>query len=309
MAQEDQKEDDSVEIELKDEADSKQSVVEVEKPVVEVEKPVEKTTKSTNQSDSSEDELSQYSDNVKRRIEKLTYKVREFERQRDAALEYAKSLKQQAETADNRSTQYAKSLTTEYENRIQVQEQLVNDRLRRAIDRGEVDEQILAQRALAELAVERERLKGNVFRPPVEKEIQQPVYAPQPTQPQPQPPRPDPKAEQWAERNVWFGSDQPMTLTAFSHHRDLVEKEGFDPTGDDYYEELDKRMRRDFPHKFQQSQRSAPVQSVASARMPSKADNVQKIKLKPSEVAIAKRLGVRLEDYARQVKKLQGNVQ
>ena len=194
----------------------------------------------------------------------------------------------------------------------------MNDRLRRAIDRGEVDEQILAQRALAELAVERERLKGNVFRPPVESE---PMYAPYnqqngvKTQTAPvsleKPAKPDPKAEEWAERNVWFGADQPMTLTAFSHHRDLIEKEGFDPTSDDYYDELDKRMRRDFPHKFQQSQpqRTAPVQSVASARMPSKADNVQKIKLKPSEVAIAKRLGVRLEDYARQVKKLQGNVQ
>lgn len=295
MSEEDQKEDGSVEVELKEEA----SVAAVEKP---------EQTVSKEATPPEENELAEYSDTVKRRIDKLTYKAREAERQRDAAIEYAKSLKQQAEVAESRSTQFAKSLTTEYETRIQTQEQLVNDRLRRAIDRGDIDEQILAQRALAELTVEKERLKGNVFRAPAEKEVQQPVYAPPPVQ-QPAQPRPDPKAEQWAEKNTWFGADQPMTLTAFSHHRDMVEKEGFDPQSDDYYDELDKRMRRDFPHKFQQqAQRTAPMQAVASGRLPVRADNVQKIKLKPSEVAIAKRLGVKLEEYARQVKKLQGNV-
>jgi len=298
MSEKNQKEDGSVEVELKEE---NEVVVEVEKPE---QPPVKETAPQ-----SEDEELAQYSDTVKRRIDKLTYKAREAERQRDAAVEYAKSLKQQAETADTRSSEFAKSLTVEYETRVQAQEQLVNDRLRRAIDRGDIDDQILAQRALAELAVEKERLRGNVFRPPVEREIQQPVYAPQAVQPTA--PRPDPKAEQWAEKNMWFGADQPMTLTAFSHHRDMVEKEGFDPQSDDYYDELDKRMRRDFPHKFQQqqAQRSVPTQAVASGRLPARADNVQKIKLKPSEVAIAKRLGVKLEDYARQVKKLQGGVQ
>lgn len=299
MLEEDQKEDGSVEVELKEDEAAAVVVEKQEQPVAKEAAPAATTD---------EEELAQYSDTVKRRIDKLTYKAREAERQRDAAIEYAKSLKQQADVAENRSTQFAKSLTTEYETRIQTQEQLVNDRLRRAIDRGDIDEQILAQRALAELTVEKERLKGNVFRPPVEREIQQPVYAPQPVQ-QPAQPRPDPKAEQWAEKNTWFGADQPMTLTAFSHHRDMVEKEGFDPQSDDYYDELDKRMRRDFPHKFQQqAQRTAPTQAVASGRLPVRADNVQKIKLKPSEVAIAKRLGVKLEEYARQVKKLQGNV-
>lgn len=301
MSDEDQKEDGSVEVELKE--DGGAAPIEVEKPAPEEKAVAPEQTEATD-----DGELAQYSDSVKRRIDKLTYKAREAERQRDAAIEYAKSLKQQVETADTRTSEFAKSLTTEYETRIQAQEQLVNDRLRRAIDRGDIEEQILAQRALAELTVEKERLKGNLFKPVVEREVAQPVYQ-QPVTPLPtQPTRPDPKAELWAERNAWFGADQPMTLTAFSHHRDLVEKEGFDPTGDEYYEELDKRMRRDFPHKFQQPQRNTPSQTVAPGRVPARADNVQKIKLKPSEVAIAKRLGVKLEDYARQVKKLQGNV-
>jgi hypothetical protein len=301
MSNEDQKEDGSVEIELNEDAGTA--------PVVEEKVVAEAAAPPAEKAKNSEDaELEQYSDNVRRRIEKLTYKAREFERQRDAAVEYAKSLKHQVETADSRSSEYAKTLTTEYENRIQAQEQLVNERLRRAIDRGDIDDQIFAQRALAELTVEKQQLKGGFLKPPVERGVAQPAFQPTPQPAQVQPVRPDPKAELWAEKNAWFGADQPMTLTAFSHHRDLVEKEDFDPTTDDYYEELDKRMRRDFPHKFQQPQRNTPPQTVAPARVPARSDNVQKIKLKPSEVAIAKRLGVKLEDYARQVKKLQGNV-
>ena len=248
---------------------------------------------------SDDGELEEYSESVKKRIDRLTFKMRESERREQAALEYAKGVKAQLDRVANHTAVLDKSLATEAATRLQVQEQLVSDRMRMAIDRGDINDQILTQRAMAELTYERERLRQ---RPePTEQQYYQPQYVQQPVQ---QSARPDPKAETWAERNSWFGADEPMTLTAFSHHKALVEKEGFDPSGDDYYEELDKRMRRDFPHKFQS--RTAPTQQVASARNTART-NSDKIKLTSSQVAIAKRLGIKLEEYARQVKMIGGN--
>jgi hypothetical protein len=177
---------------------------------------------------------------------------------------------------------------------------MVNDKLRRAIDRGDIDEQILAQRAMAELAVEKDKIRTATR----SRESENTYVAQQPTyQAPPQKSAPDPKAENWAEKNTWFGADEPMTLTAFSHHKALVEKEGFDPSGDDYYEELDKRMKRDFPHKFQGKN---PQQTVASPRGSVRSENSKTIKLTPSQVAIAKRLGISIQEYARHVKILGG---
>lgn len=262
------------------------------------EKPAPKETAAA--AEGSDEELTEYSEGVKKRIDRLTFKMRESERREQAALELARSFKTQVDMAQQRANVLDTSLVNEYSNRISTQEQMVNDKLRRAIDRGDIDEQILAQRALAELAVEKDKIRTATR----SRESENTYVAQQPTyQAPPQRATPDPKAENWAEKNTWFGADEPMTLTAFSHHKALVEKEGFDPSGDDYYEELDKRMRRDFPHKFQGRN---PQQTVASPRGSVRSENSKTIKLTSSQVAIAKRLGISIQEYARHVKILGG---
>lgn len=253
-----------------------------------------------------EDDLEQYSDSVKKRIEKLTFKYREAERREQAALEFAKSLKNELESVRQKSQQLDTSLINEASTRIKTQEQLINDRLRLAIDRGDVEGQISAQRDLANLAVENERLRQAQIRREYEFDQQRRAVA-QPQAPAPTPAAPDRKATEWAEKNQWFGQDEPMTFTAFSIHKNLVEIEGYDPTSDDYYAELDKRIRREFPHKFASSEpKQKPSPMVASANGSQRAENRKQIKLTPSQVAIAKRLGVSLKDYARQLQRLNG---
>lgn len=268
--------------------------------------PVELPKQEESKTPPKEDELEQYSDSVKKRIEKLTFKYREAERREQAALEFAKSLKNELETVRQKSQQLDTSLLNEATNRIKTQEQLINDRLRVAIDRGDVDGQVSAQRELTNLAVENERLRLAQVRREYEVE-QQRRAAVQPTPQQQAPAVPDRKATDWAEKNQWFGQDEPMTFTAFSIHKNLVELEGFDPTSDEYYSELDKRIRREFPHKFTPSEtKQKPSPMVASANGSQRAENRKQIKLTPSQVAIAKRLGVSLKDYARQLQRLNG---
>lgn len=289
-------EEDVVEVEVTDDGKETKAVIVEPKP-------------EPAKASSDEDELAGYSEGVKKRIEKLTFKMREAERREQAALEYAKSVKTQMDVANLRTAQIDLTLSGEAENRVKLQEQLIKDRLRTAIDRGDIDGQVQAQRDLAELAVENDRVRNNRARSEaVGQEIYRQTMNPQPQVQQVQqfaPRRPDPKAETWAEKNSWFGADEPMTITAFSHHKNLVEREGFDPTSDDYYDELDKRMRRDFPHKFQTSR--APTQSVGSARSSARPESSSRIRLTPSQVAIAKKLGISVEQYARQVKLLGEN--
>jgi hypothetical protein len=249
------------------------------------------------------DDLEQHSESVKRRIDKLTFRLREAERREQAALDFAKSLKGEVDTYRVRTENLDKSLVSEVDNRLKVQEQLAKDKLRSAIDMNDVDGQIEAQRMLAKLVVDNERLQAHQISqrqrqaaPP--QQAQQPMYAPPP-------PEPDQKAQSWAQKNQWFGNDEVMTLTAFSLHKKLVEGEGFDPTSDDYYNELDRRIRSEFPHKFQQA-RNQTTSQVASARSSSAATGKKQVKLTPSQVSIANRLGVSLESYARQIQKLQG---
>lgn len=288
-------EEDVVEVEVTDDGKEAKAVIVEAKPEPEPAKP-----------SSEEDELAGYSEGVKRRIEKLTFKMREAERREQAALEYAKSVKSQMDVANLRTAQIDLTLSSEAENRVKLQEQLIKDRLRTAIDRGDIDGQVQAQRDLAELAVENDRVRANRARSEAAgQEIYRQAVNPQPQVQQvqqPAPRRPDPKAETWAEKNTWFGADEPMTITAFSHHKSLVEREGFDPTSDEYYEELDRRMRKDFPHKFQPSR--APAQAVGSARSSARPESSSRIRLTPSQVAIAKKLGISVEQYARQVKLL-----
>lgn len=196
----------------------------------------------------------------------------------------------------------------EYSERLKAQEVLLKQSMKAAIDRGDTDRQVEAQQALANLALEQRNLqqleqRQNAAPPPREQPAQQPQQYTQPA------PQPDPKAEAWAGRNEWFGKDEAMTVTAFAIHKKLVESEGFDPTSDTYYQELDKRIRNEFPHKFQRQQNvQQPRPNTVAPAVRTVQNNAGKsttqVKLTPSQVAIAKKLGVSLEQYARQVAKL-----
>ena len=280
----------------------------VEEDVVEVE--LENETENTEEiaseettsEETSDEDLEGYSDKVKKRIEKLTYKMREAERREKAATEYAQSVQKQNEELAKRSSQIDESYISEYDQRVTSQEDGLKKKLSDAINLGDVDAQIEAQKSIAKLAIESERL--NVAKHQLEQRKAAPPQ-PQP-QAQPQPTnQPDPKARSWAERNSWFGENEPMTLTAFSIHKSLVENEYFDPSSDEYYAELDKRIREEFPHKFQQDNRSSARAPVAGATRSSGKPSNKKIKLSPSQVAIADKLGVSYEQYAKQLARLQ----
>ena len=209
------------------------------------------------------------------------------------------------DTVRQRSEILDQTLVSEFDQRLRVQDSYARDKLKQAIDMNDVDGQIEAQHMLASLAVENERLRVQKTRreqirqnPPA----QVPDYAP------PAPAvRPDRKAQDWADRNEWFGADEVMTLAAFNFHKNLVEHEGFDPSGEDYYRELDRRIRTEFPHKFKAAApRKVASSPVASARGVSSSPSRRQISLSPSQVAIAKRLGVSLEEYAKQTQKLSG---
>ena len=254
-----------------------------------------------------DDELENYSDSVKKRIAKLTGRLREAERREQAALEYAKALKTQQDQLGQRTQQLEAGHLREYGERLKAQEVLLKQSLKSAIDRGDTDRQVEAQQALATLAMEQrnfENLSARQNAAPRQQPQEQVRQQPQ-VQVQAAPP-PDPKAEAWAQRNDWFGKDEAMTVTAFAIHKKLVENEGFDPTSDDYYGELDKRIRSEFPHKFQRQQAQPRPNTVAPAvrTVQNNSRATTQVKLTPSQVAIAKKLGVPLEQYARQVAKL-----
>lgn len=254
--------------------------------------------------EASDDDLEGYSDKVKKRIEKLTYKMREAERREKAATDYAKSVQSQMDDLKTRSSQIDESYLSEYDQRVNTQEEILKSKLTNAINSGDVDGQIEAQKQLAKLAIETERL--TVAKQEFEQRKAKPEAESQP-QSQSQPPaQPDPKARAWAGRNEWFGQDEPMTLTAFSIHKRLVETEYFDPNSDEYYEELDRRMRSEFPHKFGEAKpsNSNSRSPVAPASRSSGKVQSKKIKLTPSQVAIADKLGVSYEQYAKQLARL-----
>ena len=248
--------------------------------------------------EASDDDLEGYSDKVKKRIEKLTYKMREAERREQAATEYAQAVQKQNEELKTRTTKLDESYVNEYDQRVSSQEDVLKKQLSDAINIGDIDAQIEAQKQIARLAIESERL--NVAKA----ELEQRKAAPAPEQAPQQPQQADPKARAWASKNEWFGSDEPMTLTAFSIHKKLIEEEFFDPTSDDYYAELDKRIREEFPHKFQQETRSSSRPPVAPASRSSGKVSPKKIKLSPSQVAIADKLGVTYEQYAKQLARM-----
>ena len=248
------------------------------------------------------DELDQISDSVQKRIDKLTYKMREAERQRDEAVNYAQSVNQTATTLKEKLKNSDSSLFKEYDNRVQSEIERAKTALREAQDAGDGEAVANATEKLSRVSAEAENLRRLSAQQQIREKNQAqevPVEEYQPTL-QPQAAGPDPKAEEWAKQNTWFGDDQAMTFAAFGIHKELVEG-GIDPTSDTYYSEVDKRMAETFPHKFSNEQ-SAPVQQVAaSSRGASGKKSSRKIKLTPSQVAIAKRLNVPLEEYAKHI--------
>lgn len=255
----------------------------------------EKESEETESSD--DDDLTQYSQSVQRRIGRLTAKARDLERRELEALEYAKAVKSELDTLKTRERQLSKNLETEAEVRLKAQEQLLKDQFRLAVDSGDVDKQVEAQQTLAQLAIERERLRNyRVYR-----EQQETAVPQNPVTPPPPPPRPDKKAQDWANRNQWFGNDRAMTFTAYEIHNDLM-NEGYDGAADDYYKELDMRMRREFPNKFKEIVQKKPASTVASGRPTQVKKASADADLSESQKSIARRLGVSYDDYKRQLK-------
>jgi len=296
------------------EADAKMVDLPSDGPAVEVK--FEDTKKTVNPDDESVDvvetetassaEMDDYGVKVKSRIDKLTKKLRESERREQAAIQYAQGVQADSAQIKQRAAQVNSGYMAEFGDRVTSQIAETKKEMKEAMDLGDTEKQVEAQAKLSRLAIEEERVSSHkAQRERLAQEMQargvdprQPQM-PQYQQPRPQaPPPPDPKAEAWAEKNEWFGEDEPMTLTSFSIHRKLME-EGFDPKADSYYNEVDKRMRDTFPHKFESS---TPTQSVAAVNRGGPTRRKGTVRLTPSQVAISKKLGVPLSEYAKYVK-------
>ena len=270
----------------------------------------EETVEKNKETEKKEDEkLEDYSKGVQSRIAKLTRKMREAERREAAALQYAESLEKKRKLDLEKFNKVDSEYNTKFAESIKSEMDAVQKQLATAIESQDAAAQVQANKRIAELAFEDAKLKQKQTQP-VQQE--QPVKLSDggqlPQQTPQQMPQADPMAEDWAARNTWFGTDRAMTFTAFEIHKDLVEKEGFDPKSQEYYEEIDKRIRVDFGHKFGNNETKQPsraVQSVASATRSSKPGRKQ-VRLTSSQVAIAKKLGVPLEEYAKQLKLTEG---
>jgi len=256
-----------------------------------------------------DDKLEEYSKGVQARIAKLTRKMREAERREQAALEYAKGVEKSRQELESKFNKTDSDYIKKFESTISSGLEAAQKELAAAIEAGDAQAQVEANKRIATLAFENAKLEEAKQGREVKTQAQQPVTnlsqggnvaAPQTDDPI----NMDPKAEAWASKNPWFGTDRAMTYTAFEIHKDLTEKEGFDPSSDEYYAEVDKRIKVDFPHKFgntNDKQTTEPVQTVASAKRSVKPGR-KTVRLTSSQVAIAKKLGVPLEEYAKQLK-------
>ena len=252
------------------------------------------------------DEVQEYSESVQKRIAKLTRKMREAERQREEAIAFAEAANKQKNELEGRLSTLDKSYTSEFETRVKNSMVAAKQALKTAIESQDVEGQIAAQEQIANLTMDAARL--NAMKVAAESKPKEVNVTPQQTR---QSAQTDPMAEAWAAENAWFGNDSAMTYTAFDIHKQLVEKEGYDPKSKEYYAEVDKRIRLEFPHKFDKvedntTERAKPVQNVASAKRSASTKGRKTVKLTPSQVAIAKRLGVPLEEYAKQLNITEG---
>lgn len=250
--------------------------------------------------------LEDYSKGVQGRIAKLTRKMREAERREAAATEYASSLEQARRVDQDRFQKVDSDYTKKFEDNIKTGMDSAQNELARAIESGDAAAQVQANKRIATLAFDNAKLEQRKERAAQEKPVQLSDGGQLPRETPRQMPQADPMAEDWASKNTWFGRDRPMTFTAFEIHKDVV-NEGFDPKSDEYYAEIDKRIKVDFPHKFGNTETTTPrpVQSVASANRSVKQGR-KTVRLTSSQVHIAKKLGVPLEEYAKQLKLTEG---
>lgn len=286
-------------------AEENQTEAQDEGTLVELEAPATEAPESG--AEPSEDELSSYSKNVQSRIKKLTEKYRKEERDREEATRVAQQLLQENQQLKARMQNLDSGYLAEYGSRLESQTAQLKALYKHAYESGDTEKMLEAQEQLARLTIEQERLRIAKQRAETQRAAPQQV-APQaqpqvPTAPQRAAPAPDPRAKSWAEKNTWFGTDEVMTYAAFGIHRKLVEEEGFDPMSDEYYTEVDRRIRAEFPQKFKPRSGGAQVASaVASASRSTASQGRRTVKLSPSQIQMAKRLNVPLEEYAKFVK-------
>jgi len=280
---------DPVDVELKED----------KKDDVKVEEQTEETKVEEENFDNKK-EVDEYGANVQKRIDKLTFKIREAERREKEAIRFAEAVNKENADLKSKVKDVDDGYLDEYSKRVTSEMEKAQAVLQDAINSGNAKKQVEAQQAIARLAIEEER--ANASKAQRERALKEQKDAPKTPQQPIQNAKPDPKAEAWAEKNSWFGANEAMTYTALSIHKKLLQEEGFDGKSDEYYKELDKRIRDEFPHKFEDTnKKDRPAQAVASANRSVKSGR-RTVRLTPSQVAIAKKLGVSLEDYAKHVK-------
>ena len=308
MSEELENEVETEEIEVIEETEDES--IEQDVPAVEDEEPAQEEEPAPAEAAATEeaDELADYSESVQRRIRKLTAKYREEERQRTAALEFAEAVKKQNEELQAQLRDREAGYVDEVGHRLDREVDAAKVMLKAALEEGDADKIYDAQKRISELTLDQNRHQEAKLQ--VERTAQEPVQqlsmpeAPQQQEFQTQA-QPDPRAQNWADSNPWFGEDESMTYAAFGIHRKLVEEEGFDPTSEEYYNEIDRRIRRDFPAKFEEAPKKAAKPRVASAESTASRSSTKgrrTVKLSQSQIAIAKKLGVPLEEYAKYVK-------
>ena len=286
-----------VELEAEESSEDKEAQASVEDVSAEEEKQVKK-----------EDELEDYSKGVQKRIATLTKKMREQERAANSAYEYAQSLQAENQKLKQSSTELNKNYLSEAQNRLNSQRAQANAVLKNAYQEQDWDKVTKAQGILDKITVEESKLANStpvqVEQPTNYQNYQAPMQQQVPVQ---QPAQPDPAAEDWASKNEWFGEDETMTLAAFNIHRKLIEEEGFDTSDATYYDEIDKRIRTEFPHKFstgdEVKSNSKMQQNVAPAGRSDSSGRKRQVKLSASEVQMEKRLNVPLSEYAKYIKR------
>ena len=302
--------------------EEKQETVSEDKPEIVVEETTEQETESKEtlqeggeakkeETKKDDEQLEEYSKGVQSRIAKLTRKMREAERREKAALEYAKAVEAKRQTAETKFSKVNEDYVKQFETRVKTGLDSAQKELASAIENSDAAAQIEANKKIAALSIDEARLNALKEQQTTTKEESAPKLSnadPLPESAQQTPSAPDPRAEEWASKNTWFGKDRAMTYTAFEIHKDLTEREGYDPQTDEYYAEVDKRIRLEFPHKFdkKESQTSKPTQNVASVKRSSNVRSGRTVRLTSSQVAIAKKLGVPLEEYAKQIKNTEG---
>ena len=311
MSEELENEVETEEIEVIEETEeTEDESIEQDAPAVEDEEPSQEEEPAPAEAAATEeaDELADYSESVQRRIRKLTAKYREEERQRTAALEFAEAVKKQNEELQAQLRDREAGYVDEVGHRLDREVDAAKVMLKAALEEGDADKIYDAQKRISELTLDQNRHQEAKLQ--VERTAQEPVQqlsmpeAPQQQEFQTQA-QPDPRAQNWADNNPWFGEDESMTYAAFGIHRKLVEEEGFDPTSEEYYNEIDRRIRRDFPAKFEEAPKKAAKPRVASAESTASRSSTKgrrTVKLSQSQIAIAKKLGVPLEEYAKYVK-------